>query len=82
MPARYAIAMTEAKVAIHPPIQPARGPIALVAQVNTVPQSGSARLSWAYPTAIAAIGKKARNMMAGACSPTAITTKPSVAVML
>ena len=59
-----------------------RGPIALAAQVNTVPQSGSERLSWAYPTAIAAIGKNARNMTAGACSPTAITTKPSVAVML
>ena len=43
--ARFAMTMTSAAMIPHPPIQPARGPNARVAQVKVVPQSGSARFS-------------------------------------
>ena len=43
--ARLAITMTSAAMIPQPPIQPTTGPNALVAQVNVVPQSGSASLS-------------------------------------
>ena len=41
--ARLAMTMTSATMIAQPPSQPAHGPIALVTQVNVVPQSGSAR---------------------------------------
>jgi hypothetical protein len=41
--ARLAITMTSATMIAQPPIQPAHGPIALLTQVNVVPQSGLAR---------------------------------------
>src|SRR3954447_18074543 len=74
--------MTAAKVMPQPPSQPTHGPNVFVPQVKVVPQSGSSRLSWAKATTIAIIGKNARNSTAGACSPTAMTTNPRVAVML
>src|SRR4051812_47397245 len=74
--------MTDANVMAQPPSQPAYGPNARVVHVNVVPQSGSARFSWANATATAIIGRNANRMTAGACVPTAITTKPSVAVTL
>src|SRR4051794_6507809 len=82
MLARYAIAITAARVIPQPPIQPTQGPNVRLPHVNVVPQSGSSRLSCANATAIAIMGKNASNSTAGACSPTAMTTNPSVAVML
>lgn len=43
--ARLAITTTSAAMIPQPPIHPARGPNALVAQVKVVPQSGATRLS-------------------------------------
>ena len=43
--ARLAITSTSAAMIPQPPIQPAFGPNALVAQVKVVPQSGSALFS-------------------------------------
>ena len=43
--ARLAITSTSAAMIPQPPIQPVLGPNARVAQVNVVPQSGSALLS-------------------------------------
>ena len=43
--ARLAITSTSAAMMPQPPAQPVRGPNALAAQVNVVPQSGSALFS-------------------------------------
>ena len=43
--ARLAITMMSAAMMPQPPIQPVRGPNARAAQVNVVPQSGSALFS-------------------------------------
>ena len=43
--ARFAMTITSAAMIPHPPSQPVIGPNARVAQVNVVPQSGSARFS-------------------------------------
>ena len=43
--ARLAITMTSAAMMPQPPIQPTSGPNARLAQVNVVPQSGSALFS-------------------------------------
>ena len=42
---RFAMTMTSAAMMPQPPIQPTLGPKARVAQVNVVPQSGSALFS-------------------------------------
>ena len=42
--ARLAITITSAATMTQPVTQPVRGPIALVTQLNVVPQSGSALL--------------------------------------
>ena len=77
--ARLAMTMTSAATMPQPPIQPANGPKALVAQVNVVPQSGAMRLSSRYAYAMKNIGTNARTMMMGAWKPTRATTKPRVA---
>ena len=63
----------------QPPSHPTHGPKAFVAQVKVVPQSGTARLSSRYANAMKSIGTKATMNAIGACAPTAMTTKPSVA---
>ncbi len=47
--ARLAITRMSATTIPQPPHQPVLGPKARVAQVNVVPQSGSARFSALYP---------------------------------
>ena len=43
MPARFGMITRSAMMIPQPPSQPVRGPMARVAQVKVVPQSGSAR---------------------------------------
>src|SRR3954451_15836824 len=71
--------MMSAAMIPQPPIHPVRGPKARAAQVNVVPQSGSRLFSSEYATAISHIGMKASSMIPAAFTPTAMTTKPSVA---
>ncbi len=63
----------------QPPSQPTHGPNALVAQVNVVPQSGTARFSSRYANAMKNIGMNARMNAIGVWKPTTATTNPSVA---
>ena len=76
--------ITSAAMIPQPPIQPTQGPNARAAQVNVVPQSGSALLSSAYATAMKYIGMNAMRMIAGALTPARIapplaTTNPRLA---
>src|SRR5215813_11459880 len=80
--ARLAITSTSAAMIPQPPAHPDRGPNARVAQVNVVPQSGSALFSSLYPIEQNSIGTNARIATAGDCSATAPTTNTSVAAML
>src|SRR6476620_6321882 len=68
--ARFAITMMSAMMMPQPPIHPVRVPNARAAQVNVVPQSGSALLSSEYATAMKYIGTKATTMIRGALTPT------------
>src|SRR4051794_2054701 len=85
--ARLAITMTSAAMIPQPPSQPVTGPNARVAQVNVVPQSGSARFSSWYATAMRYIGTNASRMIAGALTPARMapppaTTNPRLAARL
>ena len=73
--------MSAATIA-QPPAQPVRGPNARAAQVNVVPQSGSALFSSLYPIDVRNIGMKASSATTGAPSPTTATMSPSVAARL
>src|SRR5579875_1353625 len=75
--ARLAITMMSAATMAQPPAQPVRGPNARDAQVNVVPQSGSALFSSLYPIEVSSIGMNASSAMTGAPSPTAATISPS-----
>src|SRR6266704_7021482 len=72
--ARLAITSTSAATIAQPPAQPVLGPNARVAQVNVVPQSGSALFSSLYPIEVSSIGMKASTDTAGAWRATAPTT--------
>src|SRR3954447_4991964 len=79
--------MTSAAMIPHPPSHPVTGPNARVAQVNVVPQSGSARFSSWYATAMRYIGTNASRMIAGALTPARMapppaTTNPRLAARL
>src|SRR5215472_12933594 len=80
--ARLAITITSAATIAQPPAHPVFGPNALVAQVNVVPQSGSALFISPYPIEVSSIGMNASIAMIGDCSLTASTTNTSVAAML
>src|SRR6185312_2127085 len=67
--ARLAITMTSEAMMPQPPSQPTTGPKARAAQVNVVPQSGSALFSSWYATAIRYIGTNEMSMIAGAFTP-------------
>src|SRR6202000_2063046 len=73
--------MSAARVA-QPPAQPTDGPNALVPQINVVPQSGSALFSSLKPIEHSSIGTNASTATSGDFSPTAATTKNSVAARL
>src|ERR1700704_5195919 len=73
--------MSAATVA-QPPAQPVDGPNARVPQMNVVPQSGSALFSSLKPIEHSSIGTNASTATSGAFSPTAATTKNSVAARL
>jgi hypothetical protein len=73
--------MSAATIA-QPPAQPVRGPNARAAQVNVVPQSGSALFSSLYPIDVSSIGTKASSATIGAPVPTTATMNPSVAARL
>ncbi len=66
----------------QPPAQPVLGPNARVAQVNVVPQSGSALFSSLYPIEVSSMGTKASTATMGDPRPTAATMKPRVAARL
>src|SRR5262249_36972527 len=80
--ARLAMTRTSAAMIPQPPAQPVLGLNARVAQVNVVPQSGSALFSSLYPIEQNSIGTNARTATAGDCSATAPTTNTSVAAVL
>jgi len=80
--ARLIMTRMSAATMAQPPAQPVRGPNAREAQVNVVPQSGSALLSSLYPMDVRSIGTKANSATMGAPSPTATTMSPSVAARL
>ncbi len=71
--------MMSAAMMPQPPIQPTTGPNARLAQVNVVPQSGSAWFSSLYATAMKYIGTNANSMMAGALMSAVATTMPRLA---
>ena len=73
--------MSAATVA-QPPAQPTAGPNARVPQMNVVPQSGSALFSSLKPIEHSSIGTNASTAISGDFSPTAATTKNSVAARL
>ena len=80
--ARLAMTRMSAATIAQPPAQPVRGPNALAAQVNVVPQSGSALFSSLYPIDVSSIGMKASSATTGAPRPTTTTINPSVAARL
>src|SRR6516164_5053670 len=80
--ARLAMTSTSAARIAQPPAQPVFGPKARVAQVNVVPQSGSALFISLYPIEQNSIGTNASTATAGDCRATAPTTNTSVAAML
>src|SRR4029077_18041384 len=80
--ARLAMTSTSAATIAQPPAQPVFGPNARVAQVNVVPQSGSALFRSLYPILVRSIGTKASTATAGDWSATAPTTKTRVAAIL
>ncbi len=73
--------MSAATVA-QPPAQPSAGPKARVPQMKVVPQSGSALFSSLKPIEHSSIGTNASTATSGDFSPTAATTKNSVAARL
>src|ERR1700733_2142352 len=80
--ARLAMTRMSAATIAQPPAQPVRGPNARAAQVNVVPQSGSALFSSLYPIDVSSIGMKASSATTGAPRPTTATMNPSVAARL
>ena len=80
--ARLAITRTSAATTPQPPAQPVFGPNARVAQMNVVPQSGSALFSSLKPIEHSSMGTNASTATSGDFSPTAATTKNSVAARL
>src|SRR5215472_488606 len=80
--ARLAMTRTSAATMAQPPNQPVLGPNAREAQMNVVPQSGSALFISLYPIEQNSIGTNASTATAGDCRATAPTTNTSVAAML
>jgi hypothetical protein len=80
--ARLAMTRTSAATTPQPPAQPVFGPNARAAQMNVVPQSGSALFSSLKPIEHSSIGTNASTATSGDFSPTAATTKNSVAARL
>ena len=80
--ARLAMTRTSAARTPQPPAQPVFGPNARDAQMNVVPQSGSALFSSLKPIEHSSIGTNASTATSGDFSPTAATTKNSVAARL
>src|ERR1700745_3812008 len=80
--ARLAMTRTSAATTAQPPAQPVFGPNARAAQINVVPQSGSALFSSLKPIEHSSIGTNASTATSGDFSPTAATTKNSVAARL
>jgi len=80
--ARLAITSTSAATTAQPPAQPVFGPNARAPQMNVVPQSGSALFSSLKPIEVSSIGTNASTATSGDFSPTAATTKNSVAARL
>ena len=80
--ARLAMTRMSAATVAQPPAQPIAGPNARVPQMNVVPQSGSALFSSLKPIEHSSIGTNASTAISGDFSPTAATTKNSVAARL
>src|ERR1700734_4207836 len=80
--ARLAMTRTSAARTPQPPAQPVLGPNARAAQMNVVPQSGSALFSSLKPIEHSSIGTNASTATSGAFSPTAATPKNSVGARL
>src|SRR5215472_14491567 len=80
--ARLAMTRTSAATTAQPPAQPVFGPNARVPQMNVVPQSGSDLFSSLKPIEHSSIGTNASTATSGDFSPTAATTKNSVAARL
>src|SRR5580692_5025121 len=80
--ARLPMTRRSAATVAQPPAQPTDGPNALVPQMKVVPQSGSALFSSLKPIEHSSIGTNASTATSGAFSPTAATTKNSVAARL
>ena len=80
--ARLAMTRTSAATTPQPPAQPVFGPNARADQMNVVPQSGSALFSSLKPIEHSSIGTNASTATSGDFSPTAATTKNSVAARL
>src|ERR1700756_3126468 len=79
---RLPMTRTSAATVAQPPAQPSAGPNARVDQMNVVPQSGSALFSSLKPIEHSSIGTNASTATSGDFSPTAATTKNSVAARL
>ena len=67
--ARLAMTRTSAAMMPQPPSQPTHGLKVRVAQVNVVPQSGSALLSSLYPMETKSMGTNASTTMIGESTP-------------
>src|SRR5579875_491897 len=80
--ARLAMTSTSEATIAQPPAQPVLGPNARAAQMNVVPQSGSALFSSLKPIEHSSIGTNASRATSGDFSPTAATTKKRVAARL
>ena len=80
--ARLPMTRMSAATVAQPPAQPIDGPNARVPQMNVVPQSGSALFSSLKPIEHSSIGTNASTATSGDFSPTAATTKNSVAARL
>src|ERR1700735_2846383 len=80
--ARLPLTRMSAATVAQPPDQPTEGPNARVPQMKVVPQSGSALFSSLKPIEHSSIGTNASTATSGALSPTAATTKNSVAARL
>src|SRR6516162_10456186 len=80
--ARLPMTRMSAATVAQPPAQPIDGPNARVDQMNVVPQSGSALFSSLKPIEHSNIGTNASTAISGDFSPTAATTKNSVAAKL